>query len=149
MRLVIDLIFTRVHEEKHASILLFFRFVFMTFTPTKTSRSQRDELFAKSDFHESIRLTTEVLYLRNSESCTPSRSVYLARGAKYTQRSLRAATRFSKQIGSYVVINKRYPKRASEKRRSYASYASFASFASFASSNPSCTFFSSVRVSLN
>ena len=44
-----------------------FSFVFMTFTPTKTSRSQRDELFAKSDFHESIRLTAEVLYLRNSE----------------------------------------------------------------------------------
>ena len=75
-----------------------FSFVFVTFTPTKTSRSQRDELFAKSDFHESIRLTAEVLYLRNSESCTRSRSVYLARGAKYTQRSLRAATRFSKQI---------------------------------------------------
>ena len=57
---------------------------FHEFTPTKTTRSPRDELFAKSDFHESIRLTAEVLYLRNSESCTPSRSVYLARGASFS-----------------------------------------------------------------
>ena len=70
----------------------------MTFAPTKTSRSQRDELFAKSDFHESIRLSAKVLCLRNSESCNLSRSVHLARRAMYTERSLRAATRFLQQI---------------------------------------------------
>ena len=69
----------------------------MIFTLTKTTCSQRGELFAKSDFHESIRLNAEVLDLRNSESCTPSRSVHLARRAKYTERLLRAATRFLKR----------------------------------------------------
>ena len=66
----------------------------MIFTLTKTTCSQRGELFAKSDFHESIRLNAKVLYLRNSESCNLSRSVHLARRAMYTERSLRAATRF-------------------------------------------------------
>ena len=66
----------------------------MNFTLTKTTCSQRGELFAKSDFHESIRLNAKVLYLRNSESCNLSRSVHLARRAMYTERSLRAATRF-------------------------------------------------------
>ena len=71
--------------------------LFMTFVPTKTTLSQRGKLFAKSNFHESIHLNAEVLYLRNSESCTPSRSVHLARRAKYTERLLRAATRFLKR----------------------------------------------------
>ena len=66
----------------------------MIFTLTKTTCSQRGELFAKSDFHESIRLNAKALYLRNSESCNLSRSVHLARRAMYTERSLRAATRF-------------------------------------------------------
>ena len=66
----------------------------MIFTLTKTTCSQRGELFAKSDFHESIRLSAKVLRLRNSESCNLSRSVHLARRAMYTERSLRAATRF-------------------------------------------------------
>ena len=66
----------------------------MIFTLTKTTCSQRGELFAKSDFHESIRLNAKVLYLRNSESCNLSRSVHLARRAMYTERSLRAAMRF-------------------------------------------------------
>ena len=70
----------------------------MIFTMTKTTCSQRGELFAKSDFHESIRLNAKVLYLRNSESCNRSRSVHLARRAMYTERSLRAATRFLQQI---------------------------------------------------
>ena len=70
----------------------------MIFTLTKTTCSQRGELFAKSDFHESIRLNAKVLYLRNSESCNLSRSVHLARRAMYTERSLRAATRFLQQI---------------------------------------------------
>ena len=68
--------------------------VAMIFTLTKTTCSQRGELFAKSDFHESIRLNAKVLCLRNSESCNLSRSVHLARRAMYTERSLRAATRF-------------------------------------------------------
>ena len=38
----------------------------MIFTLTKTTCSQRGELFAKSDFHESIRLSVKVLCLRNS-----------------------------------------------------------------------------------
>ena len=50
------------------------------------------------DFHESIRLNAKVLCLRNSESCNLSRSVHLARRAMYTERSLRAATRFLQQI---------------------------------------------------
>ena len=66
----------------------------MNFTLTKTTCSQRGELFAKSDFHESIRRNAKVLCLRNSESCNLSRSVHLARRAMYTERSLRAATRF-------------------------------------------------------
>jgi len=33
----------------------------MIFTLTKTTCSQRGELFAKSDFHESIRLNAKVL----------------------------------------------------------------------------------------
>ena len=70
----------------------------MIFTLTKTTCSQRGELFAKSDFHESIRLSAKVLCLRNSESCNLSRSVHLARRAMYTERSLRAATRFLQQI---------------------------------------------------
>ena len=70
----------------------------MIFTLTKTTCSQRGELFAKSDFHESIRLSAKVLRLRNSESCNLSRSVHLARRAMYTERSLRAATRFLQQI---------------------------------------------------
>ena len=70
----------------------------MIFTLTKTTCSQRGELFAKSDFHESTRLNAKVLYLRNSESCNLSRSVHLARRAMYTERSLRAATRFLQQI---------------------------------------------------
>ena len=52
-----------VYMKRNTSQYWCFSFVFMTFTPTKTSRSQQDELFAKSDFHESIRLTAEVLYL--------------------------------------------------------------------------------------
>ena len=72
--------------------------VSMIFTLAKTTCSQRGELFAKSDFHESIRLSAKVLCLRNSESCNLSRSVHLARRAMYTERSLRAATRFLQQI---------------------------------------------------
>ena len=93
-----------------------FSFVFMTLTPTKTTRSQRDELFAKSDFHESIRLNADVLYLRNNESCIASRSGNLARRVKSTKRSLHIANAFLKRIGSCVVENKRNPKRTIEKR---------------------------------
>ena len=90
---------------------------FHEFTLTKTTRSQRDELFAKSDFHESIRLNAEVLYMRNNESCIQSRSRYLARRVNSTKRSLHIANAFLKRIGSCVVESKRYPKRAIEKRR--------------------------------
>ena len=75
----------------------------MIFTLTKTTCSQRGELFAKSDFHESIRLSAKVLCLRNSESCNLSRSVHLARRAMYTERSLRAATRFLQQISKITL----------------------------------------------
>ena len=70
----------------------------MVFTLTKTTSPRHGELFAKSDFHESIRFNAKVLYLRNSEPCNLSRSVHLARRAMYTERSLRAATRFLQQI---------------------------------------------------
>ena len=58
----------------------------MIFTLTKTTCSQRGELFAKSDFHESIRLSVKVLCLRNSESCNLSHSVHLARRAMYGRK---------------------------------------------------------------
>ena len=66
----------------------------MIFTLTKTTCSQRGELFAKSDFHESIRLNAETLYLRNKESCIQSRSGYVARRVTLRNARCISQTRF-------------------------------------------------------